>query len=111
ELHFGVPSVRLNVATEGGHFVHDTVAVEHANRAEFDADRDRGAGAEYLAHSGGMGRGCQIPIEMALAKERVSDGPANAPGLEPGGFEPPGNVEDVWRRIEVRHRVRFRDGC
>ena len=48
ERHDGVPAVGLDVAAEGGHFVHDVLVVEDADRAELDPYGDRTP--EQLAH-------------------------------------------------------------
>src|SRR5262249_32876870 len=60
--------------------------VQHAYRTEVQADGNRSA--EELSYLLRRGRGREIPIEMWVAEQRVSHGSANAPGLEPGCFEP-----------------------
>ena len=76
--------------------MHDAVPVEHADGSELDPDGDgpRKEAADLLRGRGG----CQIPIEVGMAEERIPDGAPDAPGLEALVFQALGNVEDgAWR--------------
>jgi len=66
--------------------MHDAELVEHADGTEIQPDRN--GTPEELSHLIRRSRGRQIPVEMRVAEQRVTYGPANAPRLEPGGFEP-----------------------
>src|SRR5205823_10701780 len=80
ELDHRMPSVGVDVATEGGDFVHDVVLIQHTDRSELDADRHRSF--EKLADLVRRGAGRQIPVEMWMAEQGVAHGSANAPGFE-----------------------------
>ena len=97
EGHHGMPTVGLDVATEGRDFVHRAAPVEHADSPEFDSDRN-GARKESPHLLGGGSRG-QVPVEVRVAEEGISNSAAHAPCLEPLILQSLGDVEDrAWRR-------------
>ena len=103
ELHLGVPSVGLHVAPKRRHLVHHAGAVEHADRPELDADRNRAPCPNTRRTSIRRGRRREIPIEMRMAEQRVADGSADAPRLESRGFQALRDVENGRRRVKARH--------
>ena len=98
-----VAPVRLHVAAERRHLVHRAFAIEHANRSELDADRNRPARTKYLAHFVRGRRRRQIPVEVRFAEQRVAHGAAHAPRLESRRLEAVRDVKDGGRRMKTGH--------
>src|SRR5690606_18498079 len=88
-------------AAEGGDLVHHSAVVQHPDRPELDPDRDRSP--EETPDLLRCCRRGQIPVQMWVAEERVSDGTANAPGLEAGVLEPLRYVEHRAARTQLPH--------
>jgi hypothetical protein len=81
--------------------MHQSGVVEHANRAEVDADRDRTP--EESLYLFGSCRGRQVPVEVRMPKQRVPNGAAHAPRLEPGLLEPFRDLS--YRSRRAYHRL------
>jgi len=89
ELDYGVASIGLHVASERCHLMHDAAVVQYADGPEVQSHRD--GTPEELSHLIRRSSGRQIPVEMRVPEQCVTYGPANAPRLETGGFEPFGD--------------------
>src|SRR4051812_48350264 len=92
ELDFRVTTVRLYIAAKSRDLMHHPTIVEHANGAELDPHRDRTTVTEELTYLLGRGRCREIPVEMRVPQQRVTNGPAHTPGLEALGLEPAGDL-------------------
>jgi len=96
EGYDSVATVGLDVASKGRDLVHGAIAIEHPHGAEFDPHRYcPWKETADLRRSGG---GCQVPVQVWVAKEGVSHGASHAPGLEALVLEPFCDVENgSWR--------------
>src|ERR1043166_6949364 len=103
ELHLGMSAVSANVPAEGRDFVHHPIGIEHADSSEFDSHRNRSPIAEDLSHLLRSGGSRKVPVQMWMAEQDVPDRAADAPGLEPLRLESASDVEDLWRRTQLRH--------
>jgi hypothetical protein len=103
-----VSTVGLDVTPERRHLMHNATVVQHADRSEVDADRNRTP--EQLSHLIRRGRGREVPIQVRVAEERVPNGAPDAPGLEPGCFEPFRDKPNGLRRIYHCRKPRRRSG-
>jgi len=77
KLHDCVTSIRLHISTEGGHFVHYACIVENPNGPKINAYRDS-APKKPPDLLGGRSGG-QIPVEVLMAQQCVSDGTPDTP--------------------------------
>ena len=93
-----MPAIGAHVATKGRDLVHYAILVEDTNGAELDADRDCSPMPKDLTHLlWARGRG-EVPVEVLRPKQRVTDGAADAPGLEALCLEPARDIEHLrWR--------------
>jgi len=96
-------SVGLDVSAKGGHLVERALFVQHADRSELDADRNRASLAKDVAHLVWGGRGREVPVKMRMAEHGVSHRSANAPCLEATLFEASGDSEHGRGRIQPGH--------
>ena len=106
ELDLGVPAIGLDVAPERRHLVQRPFAIEHSDRSELNADRNRAPFAEDRPHLIGCCRGREVPIQMWMTKYCVAHRAADAPCLVPFLLEPLGDLEHSFGWIEARHRTR-----
>ncbi len=101
--HDGVSAVGGDVAPEGGHLVHRTAAVDHADRSVLLAHRRRAL--EQRLHLIGLRRRGEVVVGVRMAQQRVTQRAAHAPRLESRPLERAGDLENFVGNRERAGKV------